>query len=465
MLFHHQSFMKEDGSFEFSGEVMAIAHACFQAPIFKELWNNFSYRSSELSITETEAYIFRIGNVQEPQLNGAAYGIRIEKEGLCICAETEKNLKLGFMTLLDFMKAKDHNSHMVAFLECGQMCESPQIKNRMVHFCIFPETELWEIRKFLRFCGTLKYTHVILEFWGMYRFDCMKELSWNHAYAKEELRPLIREIREMGLEIVPMFNHLGHASASRMRHGKHVVLDQNAALATYFDYSGWCWDIRKPKVRNLLREIRRELCELCGSGSYFHIGCDEAYGYDMSTEEGMNEICDYINEIADEMEEMDRRILVWGDMFLFRHPHYNPKNWYTANASSAKAEQYMLKCLSRKIVIADWQYDANEAPVETAAVFADAGFDCMLCPWDKSLSKMQSCLTTIKDMQLFGLIHTTWHTLSFGMPYVAMAAIGCFEDQASDRTVACAAMLRKAFFADGDYKQAGWAKKQIGIIT
>lgn len=465
MLFHSRNFVKENGSYAFSGVIAAAAHACFQEPIFKELWNSFSYRISELTITETDEFVFRIGDVQAPQLNGAAYGIRIEKDGLCICAENENNLKLGFMTLIDRMQAEDRDDETVVSLECGQLCESPLIETRMAHFCIFPETELWELQKFLRFCGALKYSHVILEFREMYQYDCMKELSWKHAYSKEVLRPLIREAQNMGLEIVPMFNHWGHAPASRVMHGKHVVLDQNPALETYFDHNGWCWDIRKPKVRKLLREIRHELCELCGVGSYFHIGCDEAYGYDLNTEEGMNGICDYINEIADEMEEENRRILVWGDMFLFRHPHYNPKNGYAANAPSAESEAYMLKRLSHKIIIADWQYDANEAPVETAAVFADAGFDCMLCPWDRSQAKMLSCVKTAKDMRLSGLIHTTWHTLSSGMPYVVMAAVGCFEDHAFCDHTASAAMLRKVFFADGDYKQAGWSKEQIGIYT
>ena len=29
------------------------------------------------------------------------------------------------------------------------------------------------------------------------------------------------------MEVIPMINHLGHASASRACYGRHVVLDQN----------------------------------------------------------------------------------------------------------------------------------------------------------------------------------------------------------------------------------------------
>lgn len=465
MLFHSKNFNRSEGYFRFSGNAAAVGHSCLQKPIFKDLWHNFSYRSSVLEMTPTDELVFRIGNVRMPERGSAAYGIRIEEGGVCVCADTEKNLMLGLMTLLDRLEAEDDDDGIMLSLACGQLCESPLVAVRMAHFCIFPETELWEIQRFLRFCGALKYTHVILEFWGMLQYDCMKELAWSTAYSKDEIRPMIREANDMGLEIVPMFNHWGHASASRVMHGKHVVLDQNPALETYFDSNGWCWNIRKPKVRALLREIRRELCELCGDGSYFHIGCDEAYGFDLNTEEGMNAICDFINEIAEEMGELNRRILVWGDMFLYRHPHYNPKNSYAALTPTPGSETYMLNRLSHRVIVADWQYDANEAPVETAAVFQKAGFDCMLCPWDRSYAKLHSCLATVKDMHLYGLIHTTWHTLSAGMPYVAKAAVGCFADHEDADLTQCAAFLRKVYFTDGDYRKAGWAKQQIGIIT
>ena len=74
-----------------------------------------------------------------------------------------------------------------------------------------------------------------------------------------------------------MFNHLGHASASRSSYGRHVVLDQNPRLATLFEPDGWTWCLSNPETLELLRAIRSELIELFGEGGFFHIGCDEAY--------------------------------------------------------------------------------------------------------------------------------------------------------------------------------------------
>ena len=463
-MFHPKNMTLTGGSFVFAGEVTAKAPACFDKDCIREFWHGFAFHSSTLRLTSADAMVFRIGEAEALPPEGHTYSIHVTGTGVCVAAENEKDLLLGFLTLLDRMEAVDADDGSTALaVPCCRILESPAVENRMAHFCVFPETTLWQLRQFLRFCAALRYSHVVVEFWGMYKFACMPELGWPQAFTKEQLLPVFQEARELGLELVPMFNHWGHASGSRGVHGKHTVLDQNPALATYFCMDGWCWDIRKPKVRALMRTVRRELCELCGPGSYFHIGCDEAYN--LETEADMDAVCDYLNEIADDLETQGRRAIAWGDMFLYRHAHYDARNIYTANAPTAQTEEYMLARLSRKIIIADWQYDANYAPVETAAVFTRAGFDCMLCPWDRSIENTRACLATIKQDKLFGLIHTTWHTLSSRMPFVAAAAVGCFEEEPALQHFAAAATLRKSHFVGGDYEKAGWATEQINMAT
>lgn len=464
MIFHPQNIIKTEGSFNFWGNIQAKAHPCLDKDIIKEFWHNFTYQSSTLSISQSNEFIFSIGNTNPIPLGDSEYSIHIEEKGICVYAANEKSLLGGFMTLLDRFRGIDLDEKTAIRVDCCQMKDAALIQNRMVHFCIFPETEIWELQRFIRFCGALKYTHVILEFWGMLRYDCMDELAWSHAFTKEQIRPLIQEANDLGLEIIPMFNHWGHASASRVMHGKHVVLDQAPALQTFFSDDGWCWDIRNPKVKRLLREIRNELIELCGNGEYFHIGCDEAYNFEF-TKENMDFICDYINEISHEMASENRRVIIWGDMLLYRHDYYNPKNRYHCHAPRPDVGPYMLERLSRSVIIADWQYDAEQAPVETTAVFTQAGFDSLLCPCDCGKRKLASVLSTIKSQKIHGLLHTTWHTLSSGMPFVTIAAASCFEKN-EDRIdeewrPSTAALLRKVMPICGDYAKAGWSKIQV----
>ena len=463
MIFNPKVTEKRQGSFVLPKNANAVAHPCLDKGVIHEFWHNFTFNASILSLTHSDELIFRIGNTPKAELEEFDYSINIDSDGVCVYAKSERDLIYGFMTLLDRIEAEDVNDATVAILDCAVIKDLPTIRNRMVHFCIFPETELWEIQRFIRLCGALKYTHVVLEFWGTLKYDCMRELAWQSAFTKEQIRPMIKEANDLGLEIIPMFNHWGHAAASRVRHGKHVVLDQNLALQTYFSPDGWCWDIKKQRVRDLLRRIRNELIELCGSGDYFHIGCDEAYNFEF-TKDNMDMICDFLNEIGEDLRAHGRRVIAWGDMFLCRHENYNPQNRYTCNAPTEEAVQYMLSRLDRNIVIADWQYDATEAPVETAAVFANAGFDCLLCPWDRGNKNMQAMIATVKEQSLMGFMHTTWHTLSTGMPFVTCAAVGGFDDFKVLGGTYTAALYRKVMFVDGDYTKAGWSKKQIDSI-
>ncbi len=469
MIFHPQNLTATGSSLIFAGDVNATAHPCLNKNIIKEFWRSFSFNASALAISETSAFVFSVGHTKPLPLDGYAYSINIETDGVCVCAEDEKSLIHGFMTLLDRFRAIDQNGKTAVEIDCCQIKDKPLVQNRMVHICVFPETELFELQRFVRFCGALKYTHIVLEFWGMLKYDCLKELAWPHAFTKEQIRPIIREASELGLEVIPMFNHWGHAPASRAMHGKHVVLDQSLALQTYFTEDGWCWDIGKPKVRSLLRCIRNELIELCGSGSYFHIGCDEAYNFTF-TKQSTALICDFINEVSDELCAQNRRAIAWGDMFLYRHPHYNPQNNYYCLSPSPEVAQYLLDHVSRKVLIADWQYEAKEFPVETSAVFLQAGFDCLLCPWDRGNDQMKAILSTVQQQSLAGYMHTTWHTLSGGLPYVTVAAAVGWEGNDAywaRQRMECtytAALWRKVFPTGGEYEKAGWSKVQINSL-
>ena len=221
MVFNPSDLVKKEGSFLVVGNCDSIADSCLNKPIFKEFWKNFTFQTSELTITECDEYLFAIGNAEKLSLDGNDYSINIQPDGFCVCAKSEKDLINGFVTLLDRFKPVKINGNLAIEADCCEIRESAIIKNRMVHLCVFPETELWEVQRFVRLCGALKYTHIVLEFWGMFKFACLKELSWPHAFTKEQIKPIIQEANELGLEVIPMFNHWGHASASRVKHGKH----------------------------------------------------------------------------------------------------------------------------------------------------------------------------------------------------------------------------------------------------
>lgn len=470
MVFSHSYDEERCGRFLIHREAKGTIHSSLAGDIFREFWHGFTNHRSSIELEYTDAYTFSVGSAEVPELSGAEYAINVEESGFTVVAENKKGLLHGFMTILDMIHPTDDNG-AIAYLNCGVVRERPRIATRMVHFCVFPETNLYMLRRFLRFAAALKYTHVIVEFWGMIKLDCLKEIAWPFAFSKDEIRPIMNEARELGLEIVPMFNHWGHAALSRAIHGKHVVLDQNPTLVTLFEEGGWCWKISDAKVRSLISKIRAELIDLCGDGEYFHIGCDEADGYDVSDPKLRDEVCDYLNSVAKELLALGRRPIMWGDMLLYKYPHYNAENKYTCLTPNEECEKYFFAKIDKRIIIADWQYLSSQAPFETSLAIKSYGHDCLVCPFDLGVPRTDAALKTVADYGLMGYIHTTWHRLSVGMPFVAIAAIGGYAELLPDEKqvknhaeISTADMLRKVLPSEGIYERAGWSTQQVGAF-
>ncbi len=451
-------------------KTIAVSHRVINKSALKEFWNGFCFGCSDLEITETDTLTFTIGNAKTPTLDGN-FTISVTNDGACIVAKNKKELIRGFLTLIDKIKLVYRDEKETICIPFFEYTEKPTLKNRMIHYCVFPDTKLYEIQKFIRLCAALKYTHIVIEFWGMLKFDCLKELAWRHAFSKEEIRPILAEARDLGLEVVPMFNHWGHATASRLGHGKHVVLDQNPRLQHLFSDDGWVWNFCEKRVKDLLKNIRQELMELFSTGEYFHIGCDEAYNFRLD-EKSCHIVTDYLNELCADLKNQGRRPIIWGDMLVAKRESFCKENNYTASCPNIETERKLLKDLSHDFVIADWQYWVQKAPVETGLIFKAAGFDTLLCPWDEMASarSIDACCKTAEDYSLFGVMHTTWHTLTFGMPDVTKCgeyALGIKNEENSHRYYGprTAELLRKVYPVKGDYEKSGWAPYEIGNIT
>ena len=93
---------------------------------------------------------------------------------------------------------------------------------------------------------------------------------------------------------------------------------------------------------------------------------------------------------------------------------FNPKNSYYAFSRSLETEKFFLEHLDKRMVIGDWQYTCPCYPVETSKIFVDAGFDVLICPWDRGWKQIKACVDTAMD-GLYGIMHTTWNTINNGL--------------------------------------------------
>ena len=442
----------------FDTDVTVIADERMNNETVKKLWNSFCLGDGKINFKKGQSLTFRLGSTPLPTLEEEKeYALCVDENGAAIAGKDYGGLMRGFFALL--MKIEYLGD--VPGIKYTYEQSRYVMKNRMIHICVFPENDLYFIKKLIRFCALCQYTHIVIEFWGMLRCDCLKELAWPQAFTKAQAGELIKECRELGIEPVPMFNQLGHATASRYIYGKHVVLDQNPRLQRLFTPDGWSWNIQSDEVVNLLRAVRKELYELFGEGEYMHIGCDEAYTITQD-EKLRKSLPEYLKNLTCEVEKEGRRPMLWMDMLLEKDAF---EKCYTVGYKDEV--ENLRNSTADSTVFVDWQYDCTAVPIPSLASLRDCGKDTMGAPWYDH----QNCcahIDTIVQNNLFGIMVTTWHTLKEKMRSIVSCAdrLGAsMYDWTGKETwrTQTALMFRRVSFEGNTYEDSGWSKLQIEI--
>jgi len=425
----------------------------------RKLWSSFHLTMGDICFEAGENNTFRLGDTPLPALpEGKEYVLKVDENGAAIVGNDYGGLMRGFMSLLLKIDHEDTVFKIKAVTEESNY----KIKNRMIHICVFPENDLYFIKKLIRLAAVCQYTHVIIEFWGMLQFDCLKELAWPHAFTKDQMREVIQECWDLGIQPVPMSNQLGHATASRVGRGKHVVLDQNPRLQRLFTPDGWAWNIKSAEVFSLLKQIRLELNDLFGDSEYFHIGCDEAY-YITRNEKLRKELPDYLARLTREVEAEGKRPMLWMDMLLEKSIF---KDCYCVGEKDEV--ESIRNSTAKSTVFVDWQYNCCDTPIPSLHSLKDCGRDVMGAPWYNERN-YRACIQTVRDDALFGIMLTTWHTLNL---YLQRSILGCARDcgavsfywsEYSGVREETATLMRRISFEGNSYTDSGWSKQQIEV--
>ena len=455
--------------FVFGSNVTAKADMALNNESAKKLWKSFCYGCSDIELVKGESNTFVLGDAEIPEIeDGKEYAISVTERGAAVSGADYGGLVRGFIALIMQIQ---YNSLEMGKEELKIACFNAQsdyrLRNRMIHICVFPEDSFYSIKKLIRFAGLCQYTHIVIEFWGMLKYDCLKELAWENAFTKEQAKELVRIAKEFGMEAIPMFNQLGHATASRVCYGKHVVLDQNPRLQDLFTPDGWAWDLTKPEVLSFLKDVRHELYELFPDTEYIHIGCDEAYYYS-DCEELRKQLPELLGTLTEEIVKENRRPMLWMDMILEKEKFTG----YEANGKAGECEA-ILNALPKESVFVDWQYDVKKAPIETLEYLNKFGYDTIGAPW-LNRQNYDAHIETLTQNNMYGIMLTTWHTLhgENGMP----AVLGCAEDLGAitlywskqthtwgERNTETATLLRRISFEGNTYDDCGWKQKQVVV--
>lgn len=435
----------------------AEAYGKMNNPAVFNLWQSFTLKKGNISLNQSNELIFRIGKTAIPILpDDKEFSIKVDKDGICIVGADYGGLMRGFFSLL--MKFEYENGFVK--IKHTEENSNYNLKNRMIHICVFPENNLYFIKKLIRFSAMCQYTHIVIEFWGMLKYDCLKELSWKNAFSKSEVKELVSECKALGIEPIPMFNHLGHATASRVCYGKHVVLDQNPAMQELFTPDGWAWNITSKDTCRLLKQIRTELYEIFADSRYIHIGCDEAYC--ISENDTLRAyLPEYLKELTNEIENEGKRPMLWMDMLLEKDKF--PHCYTTATPEEATLLQ---NSVSPSTIFVDWQYECTETPIPSLESLKNSSHDCMGAPWFNK-ENHSAHINTIKENNMFGIMLTTWDALKHHFPNILECAklLGCkgFVWSVERPLEETATLMRKISFEGNNYEDCGWSAFQIEV--
>ncbi|MBR2500024.1 MAG: family 20 glycosylhydrolase [Clostridia bacterium] len=396
----------------------------------KELWYGFCYECSSLQIETDKSlapHSFAIGDfsISDKEPSEYEYILKITDSGVSAKGYSDKEVLYSFYTLLQMLKIESLDEGEESFyIDCGEIIDKPAIKFRSLIFCVHPYTSLTLLRKQVRLAGLMKFTHILFEYWGSLKLDSLPELAWENAHTKEQMKPIIQDAIDMGMEVVPIFNHLGHASGSEMLACKHVVLDQNPRLAPLFENSGWSFCVSNERTKNLLKAIRSELIDFSGKGSYFHIGMDEAHDFgrcDRCSQFAPEELLsNFVNEVSADLKAQGRQTLMWADMLTYKEDFkkYNTQkdgrtNLLVANGEDTCPTHKALKYINKDVILVDWQYlyvgDYDE-PLHTSVYLKENGFKTISAAW-KNFQNVTYLCTEIAKNNSFGYMAAIWQSV------------------------------------------------------
>ena len=444
----------------------------------RALWHRFTCTAgvAELAVPyvlrpETDGAITMTIGEEPPAIalsNGDRYVIRADRGGVTLCAVHEKALMEGFSTLVQMIVPENLNEGAeVFFIADTEIHDAPAIGFRSLHLCIFPDSALSTIEKAIHMAGFLKFTHVVLEFWGIYPYECLPKLAWkDRTFTKAQIASLVDAAHSWGMEVIPMINHFGHASSSRVAMGRHSLLNNDLRYSLLFEPDGWTWCLSNPDTKKLLSEMRGELYDLCGDGSYFHLGFDEAYSFATCPKcrrrVPYELLAEYVNELTEDICAHGRRPIIWHDELVSPSDFTGAEVMPVANGQNHNTSP-ALDLLDRRIIIADWEYHYKQEKNASTPYFMEHGFDTIVCPWDEH-ENIRSLSADAKRLGAMGVMVTTWHHLPGFMPRFPYAANCLWQNEASPADcplTEAAALLRRVYDTEGDYASSGWNRFEV----
>lgn len=257
----------------------------------------------------------------------------------------------------------------------------------------------------------LGLNYVVLEINGHFAYASHPEAAESHPMTREAARRLTRLARDSGVQLVPMYNCLGHQSwgprvgallRAHPEFNEAPDLDPNAEG---FYCMSWCPN--HPQVNLLVFDLFDELLDAFDAHA-FHVGMDEVFVL------GHCERCRgtppsqlFAKAVNDYHEHLVLKrgveMQLWGDRLLPRALGFS--HW----ESSENGTEAAIERISREIVVCDWHYHVME-DYPSVQYFLEKGFRVWPSGWKEpaAIRRLIEVCRRHETDRMLGYLATTW---------------------------------------------------------
>ena len=288
----------------------------------------------------------------------------------------------------------------------------------------------------------------------LYLEDRIKTASYqlpddSEVYSVEEIKHIVKFAADRGVEVIPCVATLGHAERFlRHKELEHLAELQGDMKGRFEGTQKLTFCITHPEFYDFITTYLKEVAELFPS-KWFHVGLDEFWDFNLCErcKKAMPTLMDeqkmfirHINKMRDCMQQCNKRILMWSDMFEF-YPD-------------------VFKELPKDVVMVDWLYREDVRNYqghlldvdneERLLVNAANGLQTIVAPADRLLSNGRSYFEYAdgKPGVLGGLI-TSWEKNdNYLYRTLPIHAAGCLQMNGMNGDEAFDAMCQKLFGTD-----------------
>jgi hypothetical protein len=259
----------------------------------------------------------------------------------------------------------------------------------------------------------LGFNWVILEINGHFAYQSHPEAAEKDPIDAADARRLVKLARDNGVQLVPMYNSLGHqswkerAAALLRSHPEFNEAPEMDATAKDFYCMSWC--PTNPDVNALVFDLFDELLDAFDARA-FHVGMDEVFilGECPRCKGTPNAVlfAKSVNDLHGHLVgKRGVEMQVWGDRFLDAETIGCKHVWEGSGNQTWQA----VDLVPKDIVMADWHYEPWDY-FPSIAFFQEKGFRVWPASWNKEASVRRIIEVARRDDRgkMLGYMATTW---------------------------------------------------------